>query len=74
MGSRMCVAANLAHKALYLAFLHLIAHFKILPATDDEPPSVADPITGGGEASSVSTSPLYTRARFVPRNEFGIDL
>lgn len=73
MGSRMCVAANLAHKALYLAFLHLIAHFKILPATDDEPASVADPITGGGGASSVSTPPLYTRARFIPRNEFKTD-
>lgn len=72
MGSRMCVASHLAHKALYLAFLHLIAHFKILPSTSDEPSSIADPIDGARDGATVSTPPKNEQARFVLREEFSI--
>ncbi|CRG92012.1 3-hydroxyphenylacetate 6-hydroxylase [Talaromyces islandicus] len=57
MGSRMCVASHLAHKALYLVFLHLIAHFEILPSSSDEPWSIADPIDGARDGATVSTPP-----------------
>lgn len=72
MGSRMCVASHLAHKALYLAFLHLIAHFEIMPATPDEPSSIADPIDGVRDGAAVSTAPKNEHAKFVPRKEFSI--
>ncbi|KAH8691991.1 cytochrome P450 [Talaromyces proteolyticus] len=70
MGSRMCVASNLAHKALYLAFLHLIAHFHILPADEGQPKGVAHPIDGASDSRITSTSPKITKARFVPRGQF----
>ncbi|CAG9990955.1 unnamed protein product, partial [Clonostachys byssicola] len=34
MGGRMCVASHVASKALYTVFLHLVAHFRVLPAGD----------------------------------------
>lgn len=72
MGSRMCVASHLAQRALYLAFLHLIAHFHIEPASDEESASVADPIEGARDLKSTATAPKASRARFTPRSVFNI--
>ncbi|KAI1459621.1 cytochrome P450 [Annulohypoxylon moriforme] len=65
IGGRMCVASHLAHKALYTVFLHLIAHFRILPA-EGETIDAIDPINGLQGISFVGT-PRGWRARFVPR-------
>ncbi|KAM5375396.1 hypothetical protein ACJZ2D_005957 [Fusarium nematophilum] len=65
LGGRMCVASLLAHNALYIVFLHLIAHFEIFPAqgaTADE----IDPIKGLKGRSFVGI-PRGVRARFAPR-------
>lgn len=61
----MCVASHLAHKALYTVFLHLIAHFRILPS-EGETIDAIDPIKGLQGISFVGT-PRGWRARFVPR-------
>ncbi|ETN44575.1 uncharacterized protein HMPREF1541_10245 [Cyphellophora europaea CBS 101466] len=68
IGGRMCVANHVAHKALYTVFLHLIAHFRILPGTDTEDPLVADPIAGLLEKENPAAEPKITVARFMPRN------
>ncbi|KAI1086277.1 cytochrome P450 [Rostrohypoxylon terebratum] len=65
IGGRMCVASHLAHKALYTVFLHLIAHFRILPS-EGETIDAIDPIKGLQGISFVGT-PRGWRARFVPR-------
>lgn len=65
IGGRMCVASHLAHNALYTVFLHLIAHFHILPA-EGETVEAIDPIKGLKGFSFVGT-PRGWRARFVPR-------
>ncbi|KAI1207858.1 cytochrome P450 [Annulohypoxylon truncatum] len=65
IGGRMCVASYLAHKALYTVFLHLTAHFRILPA-EDETIDAIDPINGLQGISFVGT-PRGWRARFIPR-------
>ncbi|XDG05335.1 hypothetical protein ABKA04_004950 [Annulohypoxylon sp. FPYF3050] len=65
IGGRMCVASHLAHKALYTVFLHLIAHFHILPS-EGETIDAIDPIKGLQGISFVGT-PRGWRARFVPR-------
>ncbi|KAF6789407.1 3-hydroxyphenylacetate 6 hydroxylase [Colletotrichum sojae] len=66
IGGRMCVASHLAHDALYAVFLHLIAHFKILPA-DSATADEIDPIKGLGGISFVAT-PKGFQAKFVPRD------
>lgn len=66
IGGRMCVAALLAQNALYTVYLHLIAHFHILPAdgaTIDE----IDPLKGLKGRTFVGT-PRGSRAKFVPRD------
>ncbi|KAI1103728.1 cytochrome P450 [Jackrogersella minutella] len=65
IGGRMCVASHLAHNALYTVFLHLIAHFRILPA-EGETVDAIDPIKGLKGMTFVGT-PRGWRARFVPR-------
>ncbi|KAI1077228.1 cytochrome P450 [Whalleya microplaca] len=65
IGGRMCVASHLAHNALYTAFLHLIAHFRILPA-EGETAEAIDPLKGLKGMTFVAT-PRGWRARFVPR-------
>ncbi|KAI1773191.1 cytochrome P450 [Hypoxylon cercidicola] len=65
IGGRMCVASHLAHNALYTVFLHLIAHFHILPA-EGETAEAIDPLRGLKGMSFVAT-PRGWRARFVPR-------
>lgn len=62
----MCVAALLAHNALYTAFLHLIARFHILPSADQGPDAI-HPLDGLEPGSFVAT-PKYFTARFVPRD------
>lgn len=69
MGSRMCIANHLAHKALYTAFLHLIAHFEILPAGDSADNSHAiDPIEGLLQKESFVATPATSTVRLVPRD------
>lgn len=63
----MCVASLLAQNALYTVFLHLIAHFHILPATSKTALEI-DPLLGLKGRSFVATPRGY-EARFVPRNE-----
>jgi 3-hydroxyphenylacetate 6-hydroxylase len=61
----MYVAFHLAHNVLYTVFLHLIAHFHILPAegkTADE----IDPL-GGLEGVAFVGTPRGWQARFVSR-------
>ncbi|KAI0122757.1 cytochrome P450 [Daldinia grandis] len=65
IGGRMCVASHLAHNALYTVFLHLIAHFRILPA-EGETIEAIDPIKGLKGMAFVGT-PRGWRARFIPR-------
>ncbi|KAI1407142.1 cytochrome P450 [Hypoxylon sp. FL1857] len=65
IGGRMCVASHLAHNALYTVFLHLIAHFRILPA-EGETVEAIDPLKGLKGMAFVGT-PRGWRARFVPR-------
>ena len=67
----MCVAFHLAHKALYTAFLHLIAHFEISPAegkTDDE----INPLGGLNAMDAFIGAPRGWKAKLVPRK--GADL
>ncbi|KXH43795.1 hypothetical protein CNYM01_05723 [Colletotrichum nymphaeae SA-01] len=66
MGGRMCVASHLAHSALYTAFLHLIARFKILPADGKDSVEI-DPIEGLDGLSFVA-KPKGFQAKFVPRD------
>ncbi|KAF4996944.1 hypothetical protein FDECE_12267 [Fusarium decemcellulare] len=69
MGSRMCIANHLAHKALYTAFLHLIAHFEILPAVEAaDDPHVLDPVEGLLHKESFVATPRNCTVRLVPRD------
>lgn len=63
----MCVASLLAQNALYTVFLHLIAHFHILPAEGSTSMDI-HPLKGLKGRSFVAT-PRGTHARFVPRDE-----
>lgn len=62
----MCVASHLAHSALYTAFLHLIARFKILPGDGKDHVEI-DPIEGLDGLSFVA-KPKGFQAKFVPRD------
>lgn len=64
----MCVAHHLAHKALYAVFLHLIAHFEILPVEGVDDPLIADPLEGVSEKEQFVSAPRGSRARLVPRD------
>lgn len=65
----MCVANHLAHKALYAVFLHLIAHFEILPAEGDEnDPFIDDALEGVAEKEQFVSTPRGFAARLVPRD------
>ncbi|KAJ3550168.1 hypothetical protein NM208_g118 [Fusarium decemcellulare] len=68
MGGRMCVASHVASKALYTVFLHLVAHFEILPADKSRYPSAWDPLTGLLDKENPQAAPLATSVRFAPRN------
>ncbi|KAF7562302.1 hypothetical protein G7046_g1809 [Stylonectria norvegica] len=68
MGGRMCVASHVASKALYTVFLHLIAHFQVLPAEGMDDPSAYDPLKGLLNLENPQAGPLATVVRFVPRN------
>ncbi|KAI2623627.1 cytochrome P450 [Hypomontagnella submonticulosa] len=68
IGGRMCVASHVATKALYDGFLHLIAHFQILPAEETMDPIVADPIEGLVVRENPIAGPKARTVRFVPRN------
>lgn len=67
IGGRMCVASLLAQNALYTVFLHLIAHFRVEPATGSSNEEI-DPLLGLKGRSFVAT-PRGCEARFVPRDE-----
>ncbi|KAL0783570.1 hypothetical protein CaCOL14_001476 [Colletotrichum acutatum] len=71
IGGRMCVASHLAHSALYTAFLHLIAQFKILPADGKDSVEI-DPIKGLDGLSFVA-KPKGSQAKFVPRDGERLD-
>ena len=65
----MCIANHLAHKALYTAFLHLIAHFEILPAAESSrDPYAIDPLEGLLQKESFVATPRNCTARLVPRD------
>lgn len=68
IGGRMCVASHVATKALYTVFLHIIAHFQILPAEETMDPIVADPIEGLLVRENPIAGPKARSVRFVPRN------
>ncbi|KAF4464133.1 3-hydroxyphenylacetate 6 hydroxylase [Fusarium albosuccineum] len=68
MGGRMCVASHVASKALYTLFVHLVAHFEILPADKSRYPSAWDPLTGLLDKENPQAAPLATSVRFAPRN------
>ena len=65
----MCIANHLAHKALYTAFLHLIAHFEILPTAE----SIGDldiihPLEGLLKKESFAATPRNYMVRLIPRD------
>lgn len=62
----MCVASLLAHNALYTVYLHLIANYKILPASGQTAEEI-DPIKGLKGLAFVG-APRGYQARFEPRN------
>ncbi|KAI1382926.1 cytochrome P450 [Hypoxylon trugodes] len=68
IGGRMCVANHLAHKALYTVFLHLIAHFEILPTEGLHDPLIDDPLEGVSEKEQFVSAPRGRTARLVPRD------
>ncbi|KAI0135134.1 cytochrome P450 [Daldinia grandis] len=68
IGGRMCIASHVATKALYAVFIHLIAHFQILPAEDTMDPIVADPIEGLLTRENPIAGPKARTVRFVPRD------
>ncbi|KAI5866824.1 cytochrome P450 [Durotheca rogersii] len=68
IGGRMCVASHVATKALYAVFLHLVAHFQILPAEETMDPIVADPIEGLLTRENPIAGPKARTVRFIPRN------
>ncbi|KAI1383441.1 cytochrome P450 [Hypoxylon trugodes] len=68
IGGRMCVASHVATKALYAAFFHLIAHFRILPAEETMDILVADPIEGLVTRENPIAGPKARMVRFVPRH------
>lgn len=65
----MCVASQLAAKALYTVFLHLIAHFELLPAEESPDLDAADPLKGLLEKENSRVTPRVRHVRFVPRNK-----
>ncbi|KAH9909728.1 cytochrome P450 [Xylariomycetidae sp. FL2044] len=68
IGGRMCVASHVATKALYTVFLHLIAHFRILPAQATTDPMEADPIEGLLMRENPIAGPRAREVKFVPRD------
>ncbi|KAF3392998.1 3-hydroxyphenylacetate 6-hydroxylase [Talaromyces pinophilus] len=68
IGGRMCVASQLAAKALYTVFVHLIAHFELLPAEETLDLDAADPLKGLLEKENSRVTPRVRHVRFVPRN------
>lgn len=64
----MCVASQLANKVLYTVFLHLIAHFKLLPAGGDLGSDAADPLKGLLDDENSRVTPRVHHVRFVPRD------
>ncbi|KAI1759521.1 cytochrome P450 [Hypoxylon sp. FL1150] len=68
IGGRMCVAHHLAHKALYAVFLHLIAHFEVLPVEGMDDALIADPLEGVSEKEQFVSAPRGSKARLVPRD------
>jgi 3-hydroxyphenylacetate 6-hydroxylase len=69
IGGRMCIANHLAHKALYTAFLHLVAHFEVLPAPESaEDPFIIDPLEGLLDKESFVAIPRNYSVKLVPRD------
>lgn len=75
-GTRMCVAYHLATRALYVAFSHIFANFKIFPADhegdqlgQDNWRDLIDPLWGVVDPTGQASSPLLFPLRFVPRDE-----
>lgn len=65
----MCIANHLAHKALYTAFLHLIAHFEVLPTPESVgDPTVIDPLEGLQNKASFVATPGCSTVRLIPRD------
>lgn len=65
----MCPASHLAHKALYAVFLHLLAHFEVLPAEAGENDVyMDDPLKGVAEKEQFVSTPRAVAARLVPRD------
>lgn len=67
----MCVASHLAFTLVYTVLLHLVAHFEITPASDDQnsDDETIDPIRGLKDGTALTATPTKTTARFVPRGE-----
>ena len=63
-GSRMCVAATLANRQLYLIFLRLISCFKIELVDDID----VDAQTGNRDPRDLIARVKPYQARFVPRD------
>lgn len=63
----MCVVSHVANKAVYMAFLHLVLTYEILP--DDSSTAEIDPIKGILDVRHTRAAPRPTKVRFVPRNQ-----
>ncbi|CCF45358.1 cytochrome P450 2H2 [Colletotrichum higginsianum] len=68
IGGRMCVASHVASKALYTVLLHLVAHFRILPAEGSSNDEI-DPVAGLAVPGNHQAAPRARHVRIIPRNQ-----
>ncbi|KAG0652783.1 3-hydroxyphenylacetate 6-hydroxylase [Hyphodiscus hymeniophilus] len=68
-GGRMCVASHVANQGLYMAFLHLVATYELLPADGVVDAAVVDPMRGIEDVRATRAGPKGVKVRFVPRAE-----
>lgn len=64
----MCVASHVANQGLYMAFLHLIATYELLPAGKMDV-EVIDPLKGIEDVRATRAGPKGVKVKFVLRQE-----
>jgi cytochrome P450 len=67
-GGRMCVASYVSNQGLYMAFLHLIATYEVLPADGKRDAEIIDQMLGIEDAIATRAGPKGVKVRFVSRD------